>query len=188
MGTRNFVDTEEIPKILITKEMIDVAIKNATRVNVNRTKTSMYDSVYGLVGEYCFAQWFIGEWKEHSALDTKGKEDFYGSIEIKTSAFPFTKKLNVLVREDYAEKRKPNFYVQNIINIENRKGEALKPQTECFITGFATSKEIDSAPLKDFGSKFGGSGGYKCRYIPIENLSPMNKFKSEFNKLHSNFN
>jgi hypothetical protein len=28
-----------------------------------------------------------------------------------------------------------------------------------------TSDEIEKAQLKDFGSKFGGPGGYKCRNL-----------------------
>jgi hypothetical protein len=107
------------PVIKISKEMIEDATLRAPSVAVNRTQTSSYDTMYGILGEYCFAQWFVGNWISHSKLDTKGKTDFFGKIEIKTSAFPFSEKLNLLVREDYARKRKPHFYVQTIINTPN---------------------------------------------------------------------
>ena len=170
------------PIIKISKEMIKDATLRAPSVAVNRTKASSYDTMYGILGEYCFAQWFVGTWISHSKLDTKGETDFFGKIEIKTSAFPFSEKLNLLVREDYARKRKPNYYVQTIINTPNPKYSSIEAGMECILAGFATSDEIDNAPLKDFGSKFGGSGGYRCRFISIEKLQPMHEFKDIYEK------
>ena len=127
--------------------MIDDANLRSPSVAVNRTKTSSYDTMSGILGEYCFAQWFVGSWISHSKLDTKGETDFFGKIEIKTSAFPFSEKLNLLVREDYAQKRKPNFYVQTIINIPSPKYSSIEVGMECILAGFATADEIDKAPL-----------------------------------------
>ena len=48
--------------------------------------------------------------------ENKGEINF-GNIEIKTSSFPFNPKLNLLVREDYARKRKAPYYIQIIIDV-----------------------------------------------------------------------
>ena len=48
------------PVIKISKEMIDDANLRSPSVAVNRTKTSSYDTMSGILGEYCFAQWFVG--------------------------------------------------------------------------------------------------------------------------------
>lgn len=171
------INLDRYPSVLVTKEMIEDAVERAPFITVHRTKTSNLDTVYGIIGEYCFAVWLFGEWKTHSELDTKGKIDFLGEIEVKTSAFPFSDKLNLLVRQDYASKRKPKYYVQTIIDIPNRALAEINAGMNCILSGFETAEAVDQAPLRDFGSKFGGSGGYKCRHIPISSLRPMYELK-----------
>ncbi|MFO1535741.1 MAG: hypothetical protein ABR586_08760, partial [Thermoplasmatota archaeon] len=61
------------------------------------------DDVTGILGEFAFAQWFFGDWRKHMVGTNKGQMDFV-NVEVKTSAFPFRETLNLLVREDYAEK------------------------------------------------------------------------------------
>ncbi len=170
------------PIIEISKEMISHCKKAIPSVQVHRTKTSPFDTLGGLLGELAFAEWYMGDWRNHDIYNTRGRADFFGEIEIKTSIFPFSNRLNLLVREDYANKRKPKFYIQIIISIENRYKRDIDPGTKAILSGFASSDQIDKAPLRDFGSKFGNSGGYKCRYIPIKNLELMSKFKSAYNK------
>lgn len=162
--------------IEITTEMLDAASGAVDAVKVNRTVASPYDTLAGLIGELAFAQWFLGDWRLHNFFDTKGKADFFDRIEIKTSAFPFRDTLNLLVREDYAAKRKPEAYVQTIINIPNRDASKLEPGLVCRIAGWTTSAAVDAAPLRDFGAKGGGRGGYRCHYIQIKNLHPMLTF------------
>mgnify|MGYP001349162317 FL=1 len=171
----------EEAKVIITQEMIDYCREAIPVVQVHRTKASPYDTLGGLLGELIFAEWFLGSWREHNVYDTKGKEDFFNEIEIKTSIFPFSKNLNLLVREDYASKRKPKFYIQIILDIENRNQKIIPAGTNGILAGFASHKEVDQAPLKDFGSKFGNKGGYRCRYISIRNLHPISKFKLIYN-------
>jgi len=166
------------PSLEISQEMIDNALKMVPSLTVNRTKASRYDTLYGVLGEYCFAQWLFGDWRPHSLLDTKGKIDFLGRVEVKTSAFPFSERLNLLVREDYATKRKPEFYVQTIIDIPNSRQEGVKEGMKCILAGYATANEIEDAPLKDFGSKFGGAGGYRCRYLSISTLKSVEELRS----------
>lgn len=165
------------PEVLITEEMISTAQSRSHLLEVKRTKTSRHDTLYGALGEYCFAEWFFGEWKKYSQINTKGEIDFLDAIEVKTSAFPFSDSLNLLVREDYALKRKPKYYVQTIIDLPTPRATLVTPGLKCILAGYATPNEVDSAPLKDFGSKFGGEGGYKCRYIPISKLKSVYELK-----------
>ena len=162
--------------------MIDYCTEAIPNVQVHRTKTSPYDTLGGLIGELVFAEWFLGNWREHDVYVTKGKEDFFNEIEIKTSVFPFSPNLNLLVREDYASKRKPKFYIQIILDIQNRNQKIIPAGTDAILAGFASHEEVDNAPLRDFGSKFGSKGGYRCRYISIRSLQPMSKFKLIYSK------
>lgn len=162
--------------IQITAEMLEAASAAVDAVKVDRTVASPYDTLAGLIGELAFAQWFLGDWRKHDFLTTKGKPDFLNRIEVKTSAFPFRDTLNLLVREDYAAARKPDAYVQTIINISDRNASKLEPGLICRISGWTTAAVVDAAPLRDFGAKGGGPGGYRCHYIQIKNLNPMNTF------------
>ena len=162
--------------IKVTREMIEYANSISDEVKVNRTVASPIDTLTGLVGELAFGQWFLGDWREHDALTTKGKADFADRIEVKTSVYPFSSNLNLLVREDYAEKRRPDYYVQVIIDAPHSNVHSLEPGWNSRISGWATAENVDAAPLRDFGSKGGGRGGYRCRYIPIRSLNPMSTF------------
>ena len=167
------------PSVIITQEMIDEAKQLIPQTCLNRTITSKIDTLTGHLGEFVFAQYFYNDWRKHKVGNNRGETDF-NDIEIKTSAFPFSEKLNLLVREDYAIKRKPAFYIQIIIDVNTRNANQVLPGTKAFICGFATADEIDNAPKRDFGSKLGSSGGYKCHYTSIKDLHPMNGFKEEY--------
>jgi len=170
---------KKYPKITITQEMIDQARKLKDEVKVNRTIASKIDTLTGILGEFVFAQYLFGDWKKNYVGKNKGDVDFDG-IEIKTSAYPFRDTLNLLVREDYAIKRKPSFYVQIIIDIPSRNTNDIIAGTQAIITGWTTHHEVSKAPKRDFGSKFNTSGGYKCYYISIRNLQPMASFKENY--------
>jgi len=170
---------EDLFSVEISEAMLSEAIALAELTRVYRTKASPFDTVSGILGEFVFAQWFYGSWQSNRVGQNKGEFDFPG-IEIKTSAFPFNTKLNLLVRQDYAQKRKPDFYVQIIIDIESPKEQKIKVGTKVYLCGFAHGVEVEQAPLRDFGSKFGGEGGYKCHFIPIVKLNSMSSFREEY--------
>lgn len=169
-----------IPEVIITKEMVDVAKTLIEKVQVYRTQASEIDTLTGILGEFAFAQYFYNDWRKNRVGENKGEEDFY-NIEIKTSAFPFNNNLHLLVREDYAKKRKPAFYIQIIISVRTPEANDILPGTIAYICGFATAEEIDAAPIKDFGSKIGRCGGYNCHYIPIMKLHPIEEFRRKYN-------
>jgi hypothetical protein len=74
--------------------------------------------------------------------------------------------------------------VQIIIDVKDSKAVEIFENTKAYIAGWATAEEVDSAPKRDFGSKLGELGGYKCFYIPIKQLRPMSIFKTQYNKNH----
>jgi len=158
--------------------MLDEALRLVPTTQVKRTIASNIDTLAGHLGEFAFAQFYFGDWKKNNVGKNKGKTDFQ-NFEIKTSAFPFSEKLNLLVREDYAMKRKPKFYVQIILDVDSRNANTISPNTKAYICGFATAEDIDNAPLKDFGSKLSERGGYKCKYISIKNLKPIEELRRE---------
>lgn len=162
----------KFPRVTVTEEMMGEARSLAREVAMRRTKASAVDALAGVLGEMAFAQFLYGDWRRHELRSNKGKADF-GTIEVKTSAFPFSMKLHLLVREDYAQKRKPLCTVQIVLDMKDARAGDIPIGTQAVLCGFATSDEIDAAPLKDFGSKLGGAGGYRCRYIPITKLHPM---------------
>ena len=167
------------PVVTISDEMIDAAQKLVDAVRVNRTVASSIDTLTGILGEFVFAQYFYSDWRKNRVGSNKGDVNFT-DIEIKTSAFPFSPRLNLLVREDYAKKRKAPFYVQIIISVQDRKASSINPGTLAYVCGYATAEEVDNAPLKDMGSKFGGYGGYKCHHIEIPDLSQMDGFHEAY--------
>ncbi len=170
---------KDYPFIIITQEMIDEARRLIPTTRVLRTVASQIDTLTGHLGEFAFAEYFYGNWRNHRVGKNKGESDF-DDIEIKTSAFPFSERLNLLVREDYAQKRKPTFYIQVIIDVASRYANDITAGTRAFICGFASSEEVDSAPKRDFGSKFQRAGGYQCHYISIKDLHPMAEFAKAY--------
>jgi hypothetical protein len=160
----------------ISQEMLDYAASVQDLIKVNRTRASEIDTLTGAIGELAFAAWFLGDWRLHDLTTTKGRVDFLGAIEVKTSAFPFSDRLNLLVRSDYAVVRAPKIYVQTIVNVSDRRASQISPGMTCRLSGWATHEEVLAAPLKDFGSKFGGRGGYSCHHIQIRYLHPMSAF------------
>lgn len=175
----------EYPKVVLTKDMIAAASKLEDDIVVRRTKASEIDTLTGALGEFAFAHWFTGDWHNHEVGTNKGAVDFQGIVEVKTSSFPFRDTLNLLVREDYAGKRHPPLYVQVIIDVNDPKARIIPADTVAVVAGFATEDAVSNAPLKDFGSKFGGRGGYKCKFIAIRDLSPMDEFHEAYKSITS---
>jgi len=165
------------PAVEITADMIAAAEDVASAIRVLRTQASPIDTLAGALGEYAFAQYFYGDWRRNRVGANKGQSDFDG-IEIKTSAFPFDEnRLHLLVREDYGRKRKPPFYVQIILDVADGHALSIPAGTMAFICGYATGDEVAAAPLRDFGAKSGAPGGYRCFYIPISQLHPVEELR-----------
>jgi hypothetical protein len=132
---------EKYPVDFISEEMIEHAKKQVDFVKVNRTIASGIDTLTGILGEYAFAQYYYGDWKKNNVGRNKGKTDFR-NIEIKTSAFPFSEKLNLLVREDYAKKRKPKYYMQIIIDVESSNSNEIRLALKLFYAAGLQVKKL----------------------------------------------
>jgi len=162
------------PTVAITPEMIAYAEQRVPYVEVRRTKASVVDTLTGILGELAFAEWLFGDWHTHLGGETKGRPDFLDSIEIKASCIPLSERLNLLVREDYAQRRQPDAYVQIIIDVPYIRPKQILAGDLCHIVGWATSDQVDRAEMLDFGR------GYRCRAIPITRLQPMGTFPYVF--------
>ncbi|MDD8018527.1 MAG: hypothetical protein PHP42_09160 [Bacteroidota bacterium] len=170
---------DKYPVNIITEEMIRDAEAKVNHVHVHRTVASKIDTLTGVLGEYIFAEYFYKDWKKNRVGRNKGKMDFH-DIEIKASTFPFSERLNLLVRKDYAEKRKPPFYILIIIDAKTPIAKTILPKTKAYLCGWATWNEVDQSPMKDMGSKVSDCGGYQCHYIPISKLHPMEAFEKAY--------
>lgn len=168
-------------RIVITAEMLYAAESAVGLVQVNRTIASPVDTLTGILGEMVWAQYYFGAWQKHNALNNKGKSDF-AHVEIKASAFRFNPKLNLLVREDYAAKRKPKFYVQVIIDVDPQNPKIVA-ETNAYICGFATADEVADAPLRDEKSKRGGAAGFRTKFIPILKLHPISELPKDLKRI-----
>jgi hypothetical protein len=173
----------EYPSVTLTADMIEEASALIPVTRVMRTIASRIDTLTGHLGEFAFAEYSLGSWRKHRVGQNKGAVDF-GDIEIKTSAFPFRDTLSLLVRQDYAAKRKPPFYVQVIVDVASKKAASIPPGTRAYICGFASAEEVDASPVMDFGSKFGGPGGYLCHHTTIRDLHPIQELRGAYDRVH----
>lgn len=73
----------ERPVIEITKEHIEEAKLLVPNNKIRRTRVSPVDTLGGIIGEFIFAQWLTGDWRNHEVGTNKGKADLFGLIEVK---------------------------------------------------------------------------------------------------------
>jgi hypothetical protein len=163
---------DEIPRITITEKIIDAALAIERNVQVHRTRTSPVDTLSGIIGEFAFAEWYYGDWRQNEVGETQGSPDFEGRIEVKTSVFPLSERLNLPIREDYAKARTPDYYVWCCIDVPSRSDKRILPGREVAIVGWATGEEAHNAPLMNMG----WVGSYKCHLTPVPDLHSMDKF------------
>lgn len=170
------------PVIAITAEHIEAAQALVAANQVHRTKVSPVDTLGGILGEFIFAQWLTGDWRNHEVGRNKGKADLLGLIEVKTSIYPFRETLNLVIREDYGAKFK-DIYVQNIINVADSRRKEIAPGTQVIICGFTTHDHATARPARPLMMRGGMATPYKVFTVPISDLQPMGDFKDFLNGL-----
>jgi hypothetical protein len=180
-----------LPFVIICAEMLAEAERFAGRTRVRRTQASSHDTLVGNLGELAFAEYYCGGFKFHRLVVNRGEPDF-PDIEIKTSAYPFRDWLHLKVREDYAAKRQPAFYVQTIIDVPDPSSRPDMGMKILFC-GFCSHHELMArgclVPQK---TKNGKQADFNCWELPIRQLHPMNELavlpqtgnQSELGKLH----
>lgn len=133
------------PVIELTGEHIEAAEALVPATQVHRTRVSPVDTLGGILGEFAFAQWLTGDWRNNEVGNNKGKADLFGLVEIKTSIYPFKETLNLVIREDYGAKFK-DLYVQNIIDVKDSYRKEIVPGTRVIICGYTTHEHATSTP------------------------------------------
>ena len=166
------LNSDEIPRVMITQEMLDVANDLVNEVQVHRTRTSPVDTLSGIIGEFAFAEWFYGDWRNNEVGDTIGRPDFEDRIEVKTSVFPLSSRLNLPIREDYARSRQPDYYIWCCIDVPSKYEKEISPGREVAVVGWATGEDAHSAPLRNMG----WVRSYRCYLTPVPDLLPMAEF------------
>lgn len=164
--------------MILTDEMIRAADALVPKVRVHRTRTSAVDTLGGALGEFAFCEWFTGSWENHEVGSNKGKADFRGLVEVKTSVFPFREKLNLVIREDYGAKFKP-LYVQIIIDVADKREKRIHDGIRAVLCGFATHEQATAKPAAHMNMPFGMTP-YKAFTTPIGELSPMSEFATAY--------
>ena len=176
--------SDVIPVIQLTSEMLDFAKANAEAVRVHRTVASPVDAESGILGELVFAEWLWGDWESHhEVLTNNGAADFLGKIEVKTSVFPFSSRLNLPVREDYAAVRTPDVYVWVCIDVPSRNQKALAPGLNAKVVGWTDAETAHSGQLRYMDA----ARQYRCYLTPVPELRPMDDFRTYLNKHIPNY-
>lgn len=167
------------PTIDITAEQIEAATALVPANQVHRTRVSPVDTLGGILGEFAFAQWLTGDWRNHEVGSNKGKADLFGLVEVKTSIYPFRETLNLVIREDYGAKFK-DVYVQIIINVTDSYRKEIVPGTRAILCGFATHEHATRRPAQPMRMSGGTATPYKVFTLPISQLEPMEDFRRIF--------
>lgn len=157
--------------LTVTQEMLDEARRLSKRVAVSRTKASEgdNDTTIGILGELLWAQFMYRDWRKNSVGRNMGRADD-GETEIKCSAYPYRETLNLLVREDYALKRKPKQYVQILLNVPEARPKEIPAGTEALVVGWATPEQVDAAEVREFTTR---NGVLRCKAVPFTDLKPF---------------
>lgn len=175
------------PIIELTGEQIEAAQTLVPENRILRTRVSPVDTLGGILGEFAFAQWLTGDWRNHEVGSNKGRADLFGLVEVKTSIYPFKETLNLVIREDYGAKFK-DVYVQNIINVKDGHRKEIEPGTQVIICGFATHEQATSTPAQPMTMRGGMKTPYKVFTVPIAQLSPMSGFREHLGAIASSKN
>ena len=164
------IEDTDIMHIPITKEMLDYAKSLERTMQMNRTKASEVDTLTGLMGELIFAEYWYGNFKVGNQYENLvknfGQPDFEGRFEVKASCFPFSMDLNLLIREDYAKKRTPPFYIQILFDTDKKE---ITTDTEAMIIGYKDGELAHNGELKEMR----GVEGFKCYHTKFSDLDPI---------------
>jgi hypothetical protein len=134
------------------------ALRELAVRQIQRTRASKIDTYVGLLGELVWAKLRYGTIEAFDTLGTRGKVDD-GEIEVKTSKTRISEQSHLMVREDYAQKRQPHYYV--LVLIPN--DEVHHNEHTAYVCGWATHDEVMSRPpLERVSNHTGKPQGYRC--------------------------
>ena len=159
---------------------IDAALRARALAEVparqmRRTRASPADAYLGILGELAWAVWRYGDAAQFDTLGTKGQvDDALSGVEIKTSKTRVDVRSHLMVREDYAQKRRAAFYVLALVPFAQADGA----ETDVFLCGWATHDELVARPPVERVSRHTGKPqGYKCYEILCADLHGMRELR-----------
>lgn len=152
------------------------ALAEAPVRQMRRTRASPADAYLGVLGELAWAVWRYGDAAQFDTLHTKGQvDDALDGAEIKTSKTRVDARSHLMVREDYAQKRRAAFYVLALVPFAQADGA----ETDVFLCGWATHDELMAHPPVERVSRHTGKPqGYKCYEIVCTDLHAMKELKT----------
>lgn len=160
---------KEFIRVEIDETMRARAQREVIARQIQRTRASPFDAYVGILGELVWAKWRYGAIEQFDTLGTRGKTDD-GDYEIKTSKTRVSEYSHLMVREDYALKRQPKYYVLVLIASD----QAPNAETEAYVCGWATHADVTAKPPRErISNHTGRSQGYRCYEIRASDLKPM---------------
>tara|TARA_Y100001949_G_scaffold160648_1_gene152402 strand:- start:658 stop:1185 length:528 start_codon:yes stop_codon:yes gene_type:complete len=159
----------------ITPDMMRYANSLHSKLKMDRTVESEIDSLIGLMGELVFASWFYGDYMKGNTLaeikENYGQPDFDRKYEIKASCHKYSENLNLPVREDYAKKRTPQYYIQVLFDTEK---PAIDTHTRALLIGWIDGYQATEGKEPQ---TMGRVTSFKCYLTPFKQLHPMSDLK-----------
>lgn len=195
------------PTTIALPHAIHVAIDEAMRQRakhdghlrqMQRTRASPADAYIGTLGELVWAQLRYGSYAGFDTLHSQGKVDDHGSvnplepiveigikieigIEIKTSKTRVSPHSHLMVREDYARRRQPDFYVLVLIP----HTQAPSAERDAFVCGWASHAEVIARPpIERISTHTGRTQGFRCYEVAAADLHPLHELPFDLVGIH----
>jgi len=138
---------------------------------MRRTRASPYDAYVGVLGELIWARLRYGTITQFDTLHTRGKTDD-GNVEIKTSKTRISPNAHLMVREDYALRRAPAYYVLVLIAPD----QPPRQERDAVVCGWATHAEVVAQPPRERISNFTRQPqGFRCYEVRAADLHPLSQ-------------
>ena len=161
---------------------IEPAMRNRARRDgelrqMRRTRASPWDAYIGTLGELVWAKLRHGHIDQFDTLNTRGQVDDVAAgahaswqIEVKTSKTRISPYSHLMVREDYAQRRRPDVYVLVLLP----QSQPIFAERDAFVCGWATHPEVLAhLPRERHSHHTGSAQGFRCHEIAVHELHPL---------------
>ena len=153
------------------------ALADGSLRQMSRTRASSQDAYIGTLGELVWAKLRYGDWTQFDTLNTRGKSDDAGTgeanagdVEVKTSKTRVADSSHLMVREDYALKRQPSFYVLVLVP----QDQPPHLERDAYVCGWATHAEVIARPpIERISRHTQRSQGFRCYEVRCGDLHPL---------------
>ena len=153
------------------------ALADSSLRQMSRTRASSQDAYIGTLGELVWAKLRYGDWTRFDTLNTRGKSDDAGTgeanagdVEVKTSKTRVADSSHLMVREDYALKRQPRFYVLVLVP----QDQPPRMERDAYVCGWATHAEVIARPpIERVSRHTQRPQGFRCYEVRCGDLHPL---------------